>query len=113
MIVKHEKTEQVKMRELGKLTASVFSYLDKFVVEGVSTLELDQLCYNYITQELNARPAPLNYKGYPKSICTSVNHVVCHGIPDQKKLKNGDIINIDISLEKDGFFGDTLLKCIL
>ena len=107
MIVKHEKTEQVKMRELGKLTASVFSYLDKFVVEGVSTLELDQLCYNYITQELNARPAPLNYKGYPKSICTSVNHVVCHGIPDQKKLKNGDIINIDISLEKDGFFGDT------
>ena len=76
------------------------------VTPGVTTDELDQICHRYITDELDAIPAPLNYRGFPKSICTSVNHVVCHGIPGKRKLKTGDIINIDITVIKDGYHGD-------
>jgi methionyl aminopeptidase len=77
------------------------------VAQGITTDELDQICHTYIVGELGAIPAPLNYRGFPRSICTSVNHVVCHGIPGNKKLKNGDIINIDITVIKDEFHGDT------
>ena len=77
------------------------------VQPGITTDELDQICHDYIVNEQQAVPAPLNYRGFPKSICTSVNHVICHGIPGNKKLKNGDAINIDITVIKDGFHGDT------
>lgn len=97
-----------KMRVAGRCAAEVLEFIEPHVVAGVSTGELDELCHNYITQEQHAIPAPLNYKGFPKSICTSVNQVVCHGIPNHKKtLKNGDIINIDITVIVDGYHGDT------
>ena len=95
------------MRVSGQLAAQVLDYITPYVVPGVSTGELDRLCHAYIV-ERDAIPAPLNYRGFPKSICTSVNHVVCHGIPDDgKKLANGDIINIDITVIVDGWHGDT------
>jgi len=105
----HIKTpeEQDKMRTAGRLTASVLDMIGEHVKPGVTTGELDLICYQYITRELKGVPAPLNYRGFPKSICTSVNHVVCHGIPGEKKLKNGDIVNIDISVIIDGWHGDT------
>ncbi len=78
-----------------------------YVKPGVTTEELDRICHDYITEQQQAIPAPLNYRGFPKSICTSVNHVVCHGIPGAKTLKNGDAVNIDITVIKDGFHGDT------
>jgi methionyl aminopeptidase len=81
--------------------------IEPHVVKGITTGELDQICHSYIVGNLDAIPAPLNYRGFPRSICTSVNHVVCHGIPGTKKLKNGDIINIDITVIKDEFHGDT------
>ena len=81
--------------------------IDEHVKSGVTTDELDQICHDFITNDLDSIPAPLNYNGFPKSICTSVNNVVCHGIPGEKKLKKGDIINIDITVIKDGFHGDT------
>jgi len=81
--------------------------IDEHVKPGVSTDELNQICHDYIVNEQQAIPAPLNYHGFPKSICTSVNNQVCHGIPGPKKLKNGDIINIDVTVLKDGFHGDT------
>lgn len=96
-----------KMSIAGQLAAQVLGMVGPFVKEGVTTDELDQICHDYITQIQNAIPAPLNYLGFPKSICTSVNHQVCHGIPGSKKLKNGDIINIDITVIKDGYHGDT------
>ncbi len=96
-----------KMRVAGRLAADVLRMIEPHVVPGVTTNHLDQLCHDYIVNEQNAIPAPLNYRGFPKSICTSVNHQVCHGIPSDKKLKNGDIINIDITVIKDGFHGDT------
>ena len=97
-----------KMRVAGKLAASVLDMLGEHVRPGVSTETLNTLAHNYITKDLQAIPAPLHYKGFPKSICTSVNHVVCHGIPDHnKKLREGDIINIDITVIKDGYHGDT------
>lgn len=96
-----------KMKEVNRLTASIFNVLDPIVKAGITTNELDEIVKNYIIQTLKARPAPLNYKGFPKSICTSINHVVCHGIPDHSILRDGDIINIDVSIEKDGFYGDT------
>ncbi len=96
-----------RMRISGKLASQVLDMIEPYVVQGTTTGELDDICHNYIVQELNAVPAPLNYRGFPKSICTSVNHVVCHGIPGEKLLKNGDIINIDITVIKDGFHGDT------
>ncbi len=96
-----------KMRVAGRLSAQVLGVIEPYVVPGVTTDELDQICHNYIVNDLHAIPAPLNYRGFPKSICTSINHVVCHGIPGPKKLKEGDIINIDITVIKDGFHGDT------
>ena len=97
-----------KMRVAGKLASDVLVMIGTFVRPGVSTEELDQICHDYIVNDQKAIPAPLNYKGFPKSICTSVNHQVCHGIPATTKiLKNGDILNIDITVIKDGFHGDT------
>lgn len=97
-----------KMRVAGKLAAEVLEMIAPHVQAGVSTGELDRICHQYIVEEQAAIPAPLNYNGFPKSICTSVNHVICHGIPsDNKILKSGDIINIDITVIKDGFHGDT------
>lgn len=97
-----------KMRIAGRLAADVLDMIAPHVVPGISTGELDRICHQYITQVQNAIPAPLNYNGFPKSICTSINQVVCHGIPDDSKiLKKGDIINIDITVIKDGFHGDT------
>ena len=100
-------TDFEKMRIAGKLAADVLEMITPFVIPGATTLELNDICHNYITQEQNAIPAPLNYHGFPKSICTSVNHVICHGIPNEKKLKSGDIINIDVTVIKDGYYGDT------
>lgn len=97
-----------KMRVAGRAAAEVLEMIEPFVVAGVTTAELDRICHEYITQTLNAIPAPLNYKGFPKSICTSVNHVVCHGIPSEKKiLKTGDFVNIDITVIIDEYHGDT------
>jgi len=97
-----------KMRVAGRLAAEVLEMIEEHVVAGISTAELDRICHDYIVNTQHAIPAPLNYKGFPKSICTSVNHVICHGIPSEKKiLKNGDIINIDITVIKDGYHGDT------
>ncbi|MBT8089728.1 MAG: type I methionyl aminopeptidase, partial [Gammaproteobacteria bacterium] len=99
--------EQEKMRIAGRLAADVLDMIGDFVKPGVTTGELDRICHDYITKEQDAIPAPLNYRGFPKSICTSVNHVVCHGIPGEKKLKSGDAVNIDITVIKDGYHGDT------
>ncbi|MBE10472.1 MAG: type I methionyl aminopeptidase [Rhodospirillaceae bacterium] len=103
----HGPEEFEGMRKAGHLAAEVLDFITPYVIPGVSTERLDQLCHEYII-ERDAIPAPLNYRGFPKSICTSVNHVVCHGIPDEKKrLCNGDIINIDITVIVDGWHGDT------
>ena len=97
-----------KMRIAGRLAADVLEMIAPHVQPGITTDELDRICHDYIVNTQNAIPAPLNYNGFPKSICTSVNEVVCHGIPSAKKtLKEGDIINIDITVIKDGFHGDT------
>ena len=99
--------EQQKMRVAGRLAASVLEMIEPHVRPGVTTDELNEICHRYIVDELEAVPAPLNYNGFPKSICTSVNHVVCHGIPGNKRLRRGDALNIDITVIKDGFHGDT------
>jgi methionyl aminopeptidase len=99
--------EQDKMRAAGRLAASVLDMIEPYVQPGATTDELDKRCHDYIVDELNSIPANLNYRGFPKTICTSVNHVVCHGIPGDKKLKNGDIVNIDVTVIRDGFHGDT------
>ena len=100
--------EIAKMRVAGKLASEVLEMIEDYVKPGVSTGELDRLCHEFIINEQNAIPAPLNYNGFPKSICTSLNHVICHGIPSNgKALKSGDIINIDITVIKEGFHGDT------
>jgi len=99
--------EQDKMREAGRLAASVLDMIESHVKPGVTTEELDKLCHDFIVGDLDSIPANLNYRGFPKTICTSVNHVVCHGIPGDKRLKNGDIINIDVTVIRDGFHGDT------
>lgn len=99
--------EFAKMRLAGKLAADVLDMIGAYVKPGVTTDELNTICHEYITQTQQAIPAPLNYEGFPKSICTSVNHVVCHGIPNDKPLKNGDIINIDVTVIKDKYHGDT------
>jgi len=96
-----------KMRVAGRLAAEVLEMIEPHVKPGVSTEELDRICHDYIVNEQQAIPAPLNYHGFPKSICTSINHVVCHGIPAEKRLKKGDIVNIDITVIKDGYHGDT------
>jgi methionyl aminopeptidase len=99
--------EQEKMRVAGRLAADVLDMIGEHVVPGVTTDELNSICHRYITETQQAVPAPLNYKGFPKSICTSVNHVVCHGIPGDRKLKAGDAVNIDVTVIKDGYHGDT------
>ena len=99
--------EQEKMRTAGRLAAEVLDMIGDFVQPGISTNTLDQICHKYITETQNAIPAPLNYRGFPKSICTSLNHVVCHGIPGERILKSGDILNIDVTVIKEGFHGDT------
>ena len=101
-----------KMRVAGKLASEVLDFITPFVKPGITTEELDQLCHNYMVSEQNTIPAPLNYAPpghapYPKSICTSVNNQICHGIPGDRILKKGDIINIDITVIKDGYHGDT------
>jgi methionyl aminopeptidase len=97
-----------KMRIAGRLAALVLQMIRPHVRAGVTTGELDRICHDFIVNDLAAIPAPLNYRGFPKSICTSLNHQVCHGIPSgDKTLKNGDILNIDITVIKDGFHGDT------
>ena len=99
--------EVVKMRTAGRLAAEVLEMIGPYVISGVTTDALNDICHNYMVNVQQAIPAPLNYHGFPKSICTSINHVVCHGIPGPKKLKDGDIVNIDITVIKDGFHGDT------
>ena len=96
-----------KMRVAGRLAAEVLEMIAPHVKAGVSTDELNRICHDYIVNEQQAIPAPLNYHGFPCSICTSVNHVICHGIPGDKVLKKGDIVNIDITVIKDGYHGDT------
>jgi methionyl aminopeptidase len=95
------------MRIAGRLAAEVLKMIRSHVQAGITTNELDRICHDYIVDVQQAIPAPLNYRGFPKSICTSVNHVVCHGIPSDKVLKRGDAVNIDITVIKDGFHGDT------
>jgi len=99
--------EQEKMRVAGRLAAEVLDMIGPHVQPGVSTDELDRICNEYIVNTQKTIPANVGYNGFPKTICSSVNHVVCHGIPNDKKLKNGDIINIDVTVIKDGFHGDT------
>ncbi|MGH8194429.1 MAG: type I methionyl aminopeptidase [Woeseiaceae bacterium] len=99
--------EQEKMRVAGRLAADVLDMIGEHVRPGITTGELDRICHDYIVDTLQAIPAPLHYRGFPKSICTSVNHVVCHGIPGERKLNVGDVVNIDITVIKDGFHGDT------
>jgi methionyl aminopeptidase len=105
--IKKTAAELDGMRLAGRLAAQVLDMIGAHVQPGVSTDELDAICHAYITGTLDAIPAPLNYRGFPKSICTSVNHVVCHGIPGERRLKKGDIVNIDITVIKDGWHGDT------
>lgn len=101
-------TEEIKkMRVAGKLAAEVLMMIVPYVKKGITTLELNDICHDYIVNTQKAIPAPLNYRGFPKSICTSVNHVICHGIPKDKVLKDGDIVNIDVTVIKDGYHGDT------
>ncbi len=99
--------EQQAMRVAGRLAADVLDMIGPRIVAGITTGELDRICHDYIVKEQQAVPAPLNYKGFPKSICTSVNHVVCHGIPGERILRDGDIVNVDVTVIKDGFHGDT------
>jgi methionyl aminopeptidase len=99
--------EVEKMRVAGRLAAEVLQMIRPHVREGITTEELNHICHDYIVNEQQAIPAPLNYRGFPKSICTSVNHVVCHGIPNHKPLKKKDVLNIDITVIKEGYHGDT------
>ncbi|MCD8570655.1 MAG: type I methionyl aminopeptidase [Alphaproteobacteria bacterium] len=102
----HTPDEFEGMRKAGKLAAETLDMITAHVVPGVTTEALDKLCHDFITKN-GAIPAPLGYKGFPKSICTSINHVICHGIPGEKKLMDGDIVNIDVTVILDGWHGDT------
>lgn len=102
-----DKAAIAKMRVAGRKAAQVLEMITPFVQPGVTTNELDKRCHDYIVDTLGAIPAPLNYRGFPKSICTSINQVVCHGIPNDKPLKAGDILNIDVTVIVDGYHGDT------
>ena len=102
-----------QMRTAGRLAAQVLEMVREHVRPGVTTDALNEICHRYITEEQDAIPAPLNYRGFPKSVCTSLNHQVCHGIPSDRKLKDGDILNIDITVIKDGFHGDTSCMFLL
>lgn len=99
--------EQAAMRVAGRLAADVLDMIGPRVVPGITTGELDRICHDYIVGVQAAAPAPLNYRGFPRSICTSVNHVVCHGIPGPRTLRAGDIVNVDVTVIKDGFHGDS------
>lgn len=105
-IVLHPPADFEGMRKAGRLAAQVLDYITPFINPGITTEELNTLCHNFI-RDHNAIPAPLGYRGYPKSICTSLNHVVCHGIPGPRKLIDGDILNIDVTVIVDGWYGDT------
>lgn len=108
MAIQIKSTPEIeKMRIAGRLSAEVLKMIAPHVQAGITTNQLNALCHDYIVDVQGAIPAPLNYHGFPKSICTSINHVVCHGIPSDKKLKNGDIINVDVTVINDGFHGDT------
>jgi methionyl aminopeptidase len=104
-IIPLNKDEIVKMRAACKLGARTLEYIAKYVRVGISTNEIDQLVEDFAKSN-GAESAPLGYHGFPKSVCTSINHVVCHGVPDETKLKDGDIVNIDVTPKKDGFYGD-------
>ena len=104
-IVIHAPEDFAGMRAAGQLAAATLDMITEHVRPGVTTEELDRICHAFITGH-NAVPAPLNYRGFPKSICTSINHVVCHGIPGARKLENGDVVNIDVTVILDGWFGD-------
>ena len=105
-IILHSPEDFEGMRKAGCLAARTLDFITPYVKEGVTTGELNDLCHNFILEH-DAIPAPLNYRGFPKSICTSVNHVVCHGIPGPKRLQKGDIVNIDVTVILDGWYGDT------
>lgn len=108
MTISIKTTDEIaKMRVAGQLAAETLEMVAPYVKAGITTEELNSICHNYIVNVQKAIPAPLGYRGYPKSICTSINHVICHGIPGPRKLKDGDIINIDITVIKDGYHGDT------
>ncbi len=96
-----------KMRIAGQLAWQTLNLMDQYMREGMTTEELDRICHDFIVNELKAIPAALNYRGFPKSVCVSVNHQVCHGIPGPKKLKDGDIVNVDAAIIKDGYYADT------
>ena len=102
----HNNDDFFYMRNAGKLAAETLDYISNYVQPGVTTAYLDELCYKFIKIN-NGEPAPLNYRGYPKSTCISVNHVVCHGIPGDKTLEDGDILNIDVTVILNGWYGDT------
>ena len=102
----HTKNSFNGMRKAGKLAASCLDYITDFIIPGISTDEINEICHNFQIKN-GSHPAPLNYKGFPKSICTSVNHVVCHGIPGKKTLQEGDILNIDVTPILNGWHGDT------
>ena len=103
----HTKDDFSNMREAGSLAAHVLDSLYEKIIPGISTQEINDICHNIIINN-NAIPAPLNYKGFPKSVCTSVNHVVCHGIPSETKiLSEGDIINVDVTVILNGWYGDS------
>ena len=102
----HNEESFKKMRVAGRLASDCLDYITDFIKPGISTDEINNLCHEFQTNA-GAKPAPLNYKGFPKSVCTSVNHVVCHGIPGKKILKEGDIINIDVTPILNGWHGDT------
>lgn len=106
-IIIKNREEIEKMRTAGKLAAEVLEMIGPHVKAGVTTNTLNRLCHEYIVDVQNAIPAPLNYRGFPKSICTSVNHQICHGIPSERILKDGDIVNIDVTVIKDQYHGDT------
>lgn len=105
-IILHSPSDFEGMRKAGHLAAQTLDFITPYVKEGITTQELNDLCHEFIITH-NAIPAPLNYKGFPKSICTSLNHVVCHGIPGPKKLQTGDILNIDVTVILGGWHGDT------
>ena len=106
LVVLHGAEEFAAMRRAGRLAAAVLDLVATHMVAGVTTLEINRLCHDYIVEH-GAIPAPLNYRGYPKSVCISINEVVCHGIPSERKLVEGDIVNVDVTVILDGWFGDS------
>ena len=107
MVIIKTQDEIEKMRISGELTARTLNHITPHVKPGVTTNEINDLAHKFIVDKLDSYPASLGYRGFPKSLCTSVNHVICHGIPGDKKLKKGDIVNVDIVVEKNGFHGDS------